>query len=182
VLLSLELPLAQIAAQLGLLVPPAGRMQRLGGEGQPLVVIDYAHTPDALEKALAALRAHVAGRLICVFGCGGDRDRGKRPLMGRIAEQGADQLVITDDNPRTEVSAAIIEDILAGIERTEQVTVIANRAEAIAQTIAAAAAGDVILLAGKGHETYQEINGVRHPFSDIEQAERALLGRGGHHA
>src|SRR5690554_7178726 len=95
-------------------------MQRLGGEGQPLVVIDYAHTPDALEKALAALRAHVAGRLICVFGCGGDRDRGKRPLMGRIAEQGADQLVITDDNPRTEVSAAIIEDILAGIERTEQ--------------------------------------------------------------
>src|SRR5690554_3206814 len=182
VLLSLELPLAQIAAQLGLLVPPAGRMQRLGGEGQPLVVIDYAHTPDALEKALAALRAHVAGRLICVFGCGGDRDRGKRPLMGRIAEQGADQLVITDDNPRTEVSTAIIEDILAGIERTEQVTVIANRAEAIAQTIAAAAAEDVILLAGKGHETYQEINGVRHPFSDIEQAERALLGRGGHHA
>jgi len=182
VLLSLELPLAQVAAQLGQLLPPDGRMQRLGGHGQPLVVIDYAHTPDALEKALAALRAHVAGRLICVFGCGGDRDRGKRPLMGKVAEQGADQLVVTDDNPRTEPSVAIIEEICAGIERTEQLTVIANRAEAISQTIARAAADDVILLAGKGHETYQEINGVRHPFSDIEQAARALQHREDHHA
>src|SRR5690606_37382294 len=182
VLLSLELPLAQIGAQLGLLQPPAGRMQRLGGEGQPLVVIDYAHTPDALENALAALRAHVAGRLVCVFGCGGDRDRGKRPLMGRAAEQGADLLVITDDNPRTEASSAIIEQIRAGIERQEAVSIIANRADAIARTIARAAADDIILLAGKGHETYQEINGVRHPFSDLEQAERALRQRGGQHA
>ena len=182
VLLSLELPLAQIAAQLGLLQPPAGRMQRLGGEGQPLVVIDYAHTPDALENALAALRAHVAGRLVCVFGCGGDRDCGKRPLMGRAAEQGADLLVITDDNPRTEASSAIIEQIRAGIERQEAVSIIANRADAIARTIARAAADDIILLAGKGHETYQEINGVRHPFSDLEQAERALRQRGGQHA
>lgn len=182
VLLALELPLAQIAALLGQLSPPTGRMQRLGGEGQPLVVVDYAHTPDALENALAALRAHVAGRLVCVFGCGGDRDRGKRPLMGRAAEQGADLLVITDDNPRTEDSAAIIDEIRAGIEHSEQVTVIANRAEAIAQTIARAAADDIILLAGKGHETYQEIHGVRHPFSDIEQAERALRRRGEQHA
>lgn len=182
VLLALELPLAQIAAQLGQLMPPAGRMQRLGGDGQPLVVIDYAHTPDALENALAALRAHVTGRLICVFGCGGDRDRGKRPLMARAAEQGADLLVITDDNPRTEASAAIIEEIAAGIERTERLTVIANRAEAIAQTIAHAAADDIILLAGKGHEAYQEINGVRHPFSDIEQAGRALAQREAQHA
>ena len=182
VLLALDLPLAQIAPLLGQLTAPAGRMQRLGGEGQPRVVIDYAHTPDALDNALAALRAHVAGRLICVFGCGGDRDRGKRPLMGKIAEQGADLLVITDDNPRTEDSAAIIDEIRAGIEHCEQVTVIANRAEAIAQTIAAAAADDIILLAGKGHETYQEIHGVRHPFSDIEQAERALHRRGEQHA
>ena len=157
-------------------------MQRLGGEGQPLVVIDYAHTPDALENALAALRAHVAGRLVCVFGCGGDRDRGKRPLMGRAAEQGADLLVITDDNPRTEASSAIIEQIRAGIERQEAVSIIANRADAIARTIARAAADDIILLAGKGHETYQEINGVRHPFSDLEQAERALHQRGSQHA
>ena len=105
----------------------------------PLVVIDYAHTPDALENALAALRAHVAGRLICVFGCGGDRDRGKRPLMGQAAEQGADLLVITDDNPRTEASSAIIEEIRAGIGRQDAVTIIANRAEAIARTIARAA-------------------------------------------
>lgn len=182
VLLSLELPLPQVAAQLGLLLPPVGRMQRLGGDGQPLVVVDYAHTPDALENALAALRAHVAGRLVCVFGCGGDRDRGKRPLMGRIAEQGADLVVITDDNPRTEDSAAIINEIRAGMERNEAVMIIANRAEAIASTIARAAQDDVILLAGKGHENYQEINGVRHPFSDIEQAEHALQRRGDQHA
>ena len=181
-LLALRISLDQVAELLGELLPPDGRMQRLGGNGQPLVVIDYAHTPDALEKALAALRAHVAGRLICVFGCGGDRDRGKRPLMGRIAEQGADQVVVTDDNPRTEPSVAIIEEIRAGIEQPQQVTVIANRAEAISQIIARAEPGDVILLAGKGHETYQEIHGVRHPFSDIEQAERALQYREDQHA
>src|SRR5690606_15824016 len=130
-LLTLQIPLAQVVALIADLLPPDGRMQRLGGQGQPLVVIDYAHTPDALEKALAALRAHVAGRLVCVCGCGGDRDRGKRPLMGRIAEQGADLIVVTDDNPRTEVSAAIIDEILAGIERPQQAIVIANRAEAI---------------------------------------------------
>lgn len=181
-LLTLQVPLAQVVALVADLLPPDGRMQRLGGQGQPVVVIDYAHTPDALEKALAALRAHVVGRLVCVFGCGGDRDRGKRPLMGRIAEQGADLIVVTDDNPRTEVSSAIIDEILAGIERPRQAIVIANRAEAINQTIARAEPGDVILLAGKGHETYQEIHGVRHPFSDIEQAKRALQHRENHHA
>ncbi|SDS70352.1 UDP-N-acetylmuramoylalanyl-D-glutamate--2,6-diaminopimelate ligase [Halopseudomonas litoralis] len=181
-LLALDVPLQRIAALIGELLPPTGRMQRLGGNGQPLVVIDYAHTPDALEKALAALRAHVAGRLICVFGCGGDRDRGKRPLMGRIAELGADHLVLTDDNPRTEASAAIISEISAGIEHPQRAAVIANRAEAIGQTIASADAGDIILVAGKGHEIYQEIDGVRHPFSDIEQAERALKYREEHHA
>lgn len=182
VLLKLEVRLEKVATLISQLVPPAGRMQRLGGDGQPLVVIDYAHTPDALEKALAALRAHVAGRLICVFGCGGDRDRGKRPLMGRIVEQGADQIVVTDDNPRTESSLAIIDEIRAGIEHPQRAAVIADRAEAIGQTIASADPGDIILLAGKGHETYQEIDGVRHPFSDIEQAERALKYREEHHA
>ncbi len=172
-LLTLGLPLVLIASLLSKLQPPAGRMQRLGGQGQPLVVIDYAHTPDALEKSLAALRVHTAGHLICVFGCGGDRDSGKRPLMGKAAE-GADQIVVTTDNPRTESPQAIIEQICAGIEHNHALAVIPNRAEAIGQTIAKASADDVILLAGKGHETYQEIDGVRHPFSDIEQAERAL--------
>ena len=138
------------------------------------MVVDYAHTPDALEKALTALRLHAQGRLTCVFGCGGDRDTGKRPLMARVAEQHADQIVVTDDNPRTEPSPQIIEQILAGTQRTDSVRVIANRADAIRDSIMGAQAGDLILLAGKGHETYQEIDGVRHPFSDIEQATRAL--------
>lgn len=173
-LVALDITPQLALAELGKLQAPAGRMQRLGGHGQPLVVVDYAHTPDALEKALAALRAHATGNLTCVFGCGGDRDTGKRALMGRVAEQGADQLVITDDNPRTENSASIIEQILQGIEQPQAIRVIANRAQAINSSITQAQAGDLILLAGKGHETYQEINGVRQPFSDIEQAERAL--------
>ena len=173
-LLAMDIPLPSAVAELAKLQAPAGRMQRLGGAGKPLVVIDYAHTPDALEKALGALRAHADGKLTCVFGCGGDRDAGKRALMGQVAEQLADQLVVTDDNPRSEASATIIAQVLQGVERAEAVRVIANRAQAISDSIAQAQAGDLILVAGKGHETYQEINGVRHPFSDIEQAERAL--------
>lgn len=173
-LLVLEVRLDRAVALAAELTPPTGRMQRLGGGERPLVVIDYAHTPDALEKALAALRAHAQGRLTCVFGCGGDRDKGKRPLMGRVAEQHADQVVVTDDNPRTESSAVIIEQILAGMQRADSVVVTASRAEAIRNSIMQAAAGDLILLAGKGHETYQEIDGVRHPFSDIEHAAQAL--------
>lgn len=149
-------------------------MQRLGGGDKPLVVIDYAHTPDALEKALSAARAHAPGRLTCVFGCGGDRDSGKRPLMGQVAERNADQVLVTDDNPRSESSAHIIEQILAGMQHPQSARVTANRAEAILTSIVQAQAGDLILLAGKGHETYQEIDGVRHPFSDIEQAAKAL--------
>ena len=177
-LLTLGFSLNDIAPLLAQLQSPPGRMQRLGAAGKPLIVIDYAHTPDALENALAALRAHVAGRLVCVFGCGGNRDSGKRPLMAQAATRGADHVVVTTDNPRTEPAASIIEEICAGIEQPHRATVIANRADAISQTIASAAANDVILLAGKGHETYQEIDGVRHPFSDIEQAERALQGWG----
>lgn len=173
-LLALEVRLDRAVALAADLTPPAGRMQRLGGGDRPLVVIDYAHTPDALEKALAAVRAHVQGNLTCVFGCGGDRDNGKRPLMGQIAERNADRVLVTDDNPRSESSQHIIDQILAGMQRPESVSVTANRAEAIRTSILQAQAGDVILLAGKGHETYQEIDGVRHPFSDIEQAANAL--------
>ncbi|MEH6564170.1 MAG: UDP-N-acetylmuramoyl-L-alanyl-D-glutamate--2,6-diaminopimelate ligase [Halopseudomonas sp.] len=171
---ALSVPLPQALALAADLQPPAGRMQRLGGGAQPLVVIDYAHTPDALEKALAALREHASGRVVCVFGCGGDRDKGKRPLMARVAEQGADAVVVTSDNPRSEPPQQIIQQICQGMERSGAATVIPNRAAAIARTISAAGVGDVILLAGKGHETYQEIEGVRHPFSDIQHARQAL--------
>jgi UDP-N-acetylmuramoyl-L-alanyl-D-glutamate--2,6-diaminopimelate ligase len=173
-LLAIGIDLAEAASLVSGVTPPPGRMQRLGGVGAPLVVIDYAHTPDALEKALAALRVHAAGRLTCLFGCGGDRDNGKRPLMGSVAERMADRVVITDDNPRSEASCCIIEQICRGIEAPQRVTILANRAEAIAHTIARAQPEDVILIAGKGHETYQEVNGVRHSFSDIEQAMQAL--------
>lgn len=174
-LLVLGFKLPQAVERAAGLRAPAGRMQRLGGGSRPLVVVDYAHTPDALEKALTALRAHVSGRLTCIFGCGGNRDAGKRPLMGQIAERYADRVVVTDDNPRNEPSAGIIGQICQGLGKPQNITVLANRAEAIAHTISRAHREDVILLAGKGHETYQEINGVRHAFNDIEQAERALL-------
>ncbi|OWL89859.1 UDP-N-acetylmuramoyl-L-alanyl-D-glutamate--2,6-diaminopimelate ligase [Halopseudomonas aestusnigri] len=173
-LLALGVDAGAAVEQVAQLQPPAGRMQRLGGGDLPLVVVDYAHTPDALEKALTALHQHAAGRVVCIFGCGGDRDNGKRPMMARVAEQFAEAVVVTDDNPRTEPSQQIIEQICRGAEHPQALTVIPNRAQAIASTIAAAQPGDVILLAGKGHENYQEIDGVRHPFSDIEQASLAL--------
>jgi UDP-N-acetylmuramoyl-L-alanyl-D-glutamate--2,6-diaminopimelate ligase len=155
--------------------PPAGRMQRLGGGERPLVVIDYAHTPDALDKALNALRPVAAarnGKLVCVFGCGGDRDRGKRPLMGAAASRHADYIVVTSDNPRSESPSAIIDEILPGISIQHAVEV--DRGVAIEAAISRARAGDVVLIAGKGHEPYQEIDGVRVPFSDLEEARRAL--------
>ena len=173
-LLALGVDAGAAVEQVAQLQPPAGRMQRLGGGDLPLVVVDYAHTPDALEKSLTALHQHAAGRVVCIFGCGGDRDNGKRPMMARVAEQFAEAVVVTDDNPRTEPSQQIIEQICQGAEHPQALTVIPNRAQAIASTIAAARPGDVILLAGKGHENYQEIDGVRHPFSDIEQASLAL--------
>lgn len=173
-LLGLGYPLGDILRTLPQLQGPAYRMQRLGGGDKPLVVVDYAHTPDALEKVLEALRPHAAARLLCLFGCGGDRDAGKRPLMAAIAERLADGVLVTDDNPRTEASAAIIADIRKGFAAADKVTFLPSRGEAIAHLIASAAVDDVVLLAGKGHEDYQEIDGVRHPFSDIEQAERAL--------
>jgi UDP-N-acetylmuramyl tripeptide synthase len=140
-----------------------------------LVVVDYAHSPDALENALLALREVAqarGGRLVCVFGCGGDRDHGKRPMMGEVATQGADHVVLTSDNPRNEAPLTIIEDIRVG---ARSVQLMPDRQQAIAATIAAAAAADVILVAGKGHEAYQEVAGAFHPFSDLREVENALV-------
>jgi len=152
--------------------PVAGRMQRLGGVGGPGVIIDYAHTPDALEQVLRTLRPLTPGRLLCVFGCGGGRDRGKRPLMGEVAAALADRVIVTSDNPRHEDPAEIAADILAGMPPGQ--TVILEREAAIQAAIAEAGAADMVLIAGKGHETHQEIAGERRPFSDVETAARAL--------
>ena len=167
-----------IAAALREIHPPPGRMQALGGHGMPLVVVDYAHTPDALEKALGVLREAAAargGRLVCVFGCGGERDPGKRPQMGAVAEALADRVVLTNDNPRGEDPRAIVAAIAAGMQRAPQIQ--ADRAQAVAEAVTDADARDVILLAGKGHEPYQEIAGVRHAYSDVATAKSALEAR-----
>ena len=164
-----------IVSTLSQLQPIHGRMNRLGAEnGKPLVVIDYAHTPDALEQALSSLREHAPSRLICVFGCGGERDTGKRPLMAKIAERLADVVVVTDDNPRGEDGDAIVSDILAGFERPDSAIVLRDRARAIARAIGEAGANDIVLVAGKGHEPYQEIAGVKHAFDDTFVARREL--------
>ncbi|UGB38573.1 UDP-N-acetylmuramoyl-L-alanyl-D-glutamate--2,6-diaminopimelate ligase [Frateuria soli] len=168
-------PFARIVEAVESLTPVNGRMSRLGGDGRhPLVVVDYAHTPDALEQALTALRAHCAGRLVCVFGCGGERDAGKRPQMGAIAERLADVAIITDDNPRGEDGDAIVAQIRAGMQRAA--TVERDRAAAIGMAIAGAGADDVVLIAGKGHETYQEGAAGKRPFDDLATA-RAALGQ-----
>jgi UDP-N-acetylmuramoyl-L-alanyl-D-glutamate--2,6-diaminopimelate ligase len=174
-LLAQGFDLPQALRAVGSLAPVPGRLERLGGGLEPLVVVDYAHTPDALEKALSALRPTVAAghRLVCVFGCGGDRDTGKRPIMGAKAAALADHVVVTSDNPRNEDPHRIIDQILAGIPGGGAEAV-EDRQVAIFSAIHHARPGDVVLLAGKGHETYQEIGGVRHPFNDRETAEAAL--------
>jgi UDP-N-acetylmuramoyl-L-alanyl-D-glutamate--2,6-diaminopimelate ligase len=159
------------------LQPVAGRMNRLGGAGRPLVVVDYAHTPDALEQALATLRAHAPVQLVCVFGCGGERDRGKRPQMAAIAEAGADRVIVTDDNPRGEDGDAIVAEIVAGFARPHSVEIERDRARAIARAIGEAGPHDIVLIAGKGHEPYQEVAGVRRPFDDAVVARDVLEGR-----
>ena len=177
-LFALGMAPALVADTLSQLAPVDGRMNRLGGEGGlPLVVIDYAHTPDALEQALASLRAHTAGALTCVFGCGGERDRGKRPQMAAIAERLADSVIVTDDNPRNEDGDLIIADIVEGFADTTRVLVQRDRAAAIAQALANAGADDVVLVAGKGHEPYQEIAGIRHAFDDTAVARELLRRR-----
>ncbi|WP_263260461.1 UDP-N-acetylmuramoyl-L-alanyl-D-glutamate--2,6-diaminopimelate ligase [Pseudomonas sp. RIT-PI-S] len=181
-LVALDYPLDEILAVVPKLQGPQGRVQRLGGGNRPLVVVDYAHTPDALEKVLGALRPHASGSLVCVFGCGGDRDRGKRPLMARMAEDLADKVIVTDDNPRSESSDAIFDDIRPGFTQPDRARFLPGRGLAIDAAIAEAGPGDVVVLAGKGHEDYQEILGERHPFSDIEHAEAALATWEANHA
>jgi UDP-N-acetylmuramoyl-L-alanyl-D-glutamate--2,6-diaminopimelate ligase len=182
VLLVSNVPLAQAVEALAHVEPPAGRMQRFGGGAEPLVIVDYAHTPDALEKALTALRPIVAdgGELVCVLGCGGNRDAGKRPEMGRIAAELASRVIVTDDNPRREDPMAIAEAILRGVKATgsRRWALEPDRAKAIGIAVANAKPGDVVLVAGKGHETYQERDGVRTPFSDADSARAALAARG----
>jgi UDP-N-acetylmuramoyl-L-alanyl-D-glutamate--2,6-diaminopimelate ligase len=157
--------------------PPPGRMQTIVRNGHPLAIVDYAHTPDALEKALHAARQHCRGKLFCVFGCGGDRDRGKRPMMGEIAVRLADVVIITDDNPRTEDGDAIVADIVAGLPDSNAATVQRDRALAIRSAIAKADKNDVVLIAGKGHEDYQIIGNSRRHFSDSDAARAALEAR-----
>jgi UDP-N-acetylmuramoyl-L-alanyl-D-glutamate--2,6-diaminopimelate ligase len=173
-LLALDVPPTAALEALARVTAPPGRMQVIGAEGQPLVVVDYAHTPDALAKALAAARLHCRGRLIVVFGCGGDRDRGKRPQMAAIAANLADGIVVTDDNPRTESPAQIAAQIVAGLPNGRHAEIIHDRAEAICTALASAGADDVVLVAGKGHEDYQIIGAERRPFDDAQQVRVAL--------
>lgn len=170
-------PLVAICAELGALVPPPGRMQQISRPGAPLAVVDYAHTPDALIQACAALRPLAAargGRLWVVMGAGGDRDPGKRAPMGAAAAAGAERVVVTSDNPRTEDPESIVAQVAAGAPQAERIV---DRAAAIAHAIAAAAPADVVLIAGKGHEDYQDIAGIKIHFSDLEEARAALEAR-----
>jgi len=170
VLLPLGLPFAQVLTACAHLTPVAGRMEKLTQPQQPMAIIDYAHTPDALQKVLVAVRQHCAGKLWCVFGCGGDRDRGKRAVMGQIAQQYADAVVLTDDNPRHEASEAIIADISVGCPNP--IAIIPMREQAILYALAAATMNDAVVIAGKGHEDYQEVGGQRFPFSDKTVIEK----------
>ncbi|MFP9468375.1 UDP-N-acetylmuramoyl-L-alanyl-D-glutamate--2,6-diaminopimelate ligase [Pectobacterium brasiliense] len=173
-LLSLGYPLDKLVIAGSQLQPVCGRMEVFHAEAKPTVVVDYAHTPDALEKALEAARLHCQGKLWCVFGCGGDRDKGKRPLMGGIAEQLADRVVVTDDNPRSEEPQAIVADILSGLLDAGRVQVIHGRAEAVTSAIMQAQENDVVLVAGKGHEDYQLVGNQRLDYSDRITVARLL--------
>ncbi len=178
---ALGVPLADAAAVVPRLTPVPGRMDRVpAAAGQPEVVVDYAHTPDALDKALVALRPLAAARggaLWCVFGCGGNRDASKRPLMGAIAARLADHVVLTSDNPRHEHPMVILDQIRAGLDRTAGVQLIEDRAQAIAHAVAGAAPQDVLLIAGKGHEDHQDVAGEKRPFRDSAVAAQALAAR-----
>ena len=171
-LLTSKISLADAIEAISHIESAKGRMQMLGGNGVPLVVVDYAHTPDALEKVLETLKAQASSKLICIFGCGGNRDKGKRPEMGKVATRLADAVVVTSDNPRDEAPEAIIEEIIKGMRNNFMVE--QDRAKAILVGILSAKPGDIVLIAGKGHEEYQEVKGKRHHFSDIEQAKDVL--------
>jgi UDP-N-acetylmuramoyl-L-alanyl-D-glutamate--2,6-diaminopimelate ligase len=178
-LLSEDVALEAASAALSAAQAPPGRLQRVDVGTGPDVFVDYAHTPAAVESALRTLRPHCDGALWCVFGCGGDRDAGKRPLMGRAVEEHADRVVVTTDNPRNEDPVKIIEAILGGLEAADAATVIEDRGAAIAWAIGNAATDDVVLLAGKGHENYQYIGGERRDFSDYGAAAANLQARSG---
>lgn len=167
---ALAIPAKDIINVVGQCHSVDGRMQAYGSEQQTQLVVDFAHTPDALMQALTSLRSHVptSGQLWCVFGCGGDRDKGKRPEMGRCAEQYADNIVLTDDNPRTESPVAIVNDILSGISTPEKIHIEHDRKKAISYAVSHAHSDDIVLVAGKGHEKYQQISGVKQPFSDVD--------------
>jgi UDP-N-acetylmuramoyl-L-alanyl-D-glutamate--2,6-diaminopimelate ligase len=180
VLLVSEVSLTDALCALSKTVSVAGRMQKIGNAGQPMVIVDYAHTPDALEKVLLTLREvceisgdTTNGKLICVFGCGGDRDRGKRAMMGRVAEKFSDSCIVTSDNPRSEDPLQIIGEVVGGMALNNH-KIIQERAAAIDYAISHARSGDTVLIAGKGHEDYQEIQGVKHCFSDVAVTVRAL--------
>ena len=170
----LEIPFDVALQAVNHLSPVPGRMQMLGGGDHPLIVVDYSHTPDALEKALVALRSHCEGKLYCLFGCGGDRDKTKRPLMAKIAEQYADQVMLTDDNPRTEDPAQIVEDIMQGFTDPTKIIIQHDRSKAIRDIIQYAKVSDCVLIAGKGAETYQQVGTTKIPFSDIEKVMESL--------
>ncbi len=165
----LKIPFEQAYQALNYLSPVPGRMQKIGGNQKPLIVVDYAHSPDALEKVLIALRAHCGGKLYCLFGCGGDRDRGKRPLMAKIAESYSDKVVVTDDNPRTEDPGQIMSDIMQGFKQPKEIIVQHDRSKAIQSIIQYAKPGDCVLIAGKGAEMYQLIGNEKIPFSDVDK-------------
>ncbi|MCK5918245.1 MAG: UDP-N-acetylmuramoyl-L-alanyl-D-glutamate--2,6-diaminopimelate ligase, partial [Cocleimonas sp.] len=172
-MLALGVPFSDALAALAHVKTVPGRMEKINAS-DILVVVDYAHTPGALQSVLKALRGHTQQRIFCVFGCGGDRDKGKRPLMAKIAEQDADIVIVTDDNPRTENPQLIMQDIMAGFKHTENIVVEHNRAKAIRYAIQQAQAGDVVLIAGKGHEQVQIFADTTDVFDDRQQAVEAL--------
>ncbi len=172
---SLHFSLAEISQVISKLKGVKGRMQAFHTTGKPLVVVDYAHTPDALQQVLRALRPHCPGELYCLFGCGGDRDKGKRPIMAKIAEQEADRIIVTSDNPRHEDPLQILRDIQQGFTDKKPIHRELDRQRAIAYAIATARPSDVVLIAGKGHEDYQLIKGIKYPFDDVLEVQRLLL-------
>ncbi|MCW8900635.1 MAG: UDP-N-acetylmuramoyl-L-alanyl-D-glutamate--2,6-diaminopimelate ligase [Gammaproteobacteria bacterium] len=174
VMLLQEIDFTESLKRLTTIKSVAGRMQRFGGETRPLVIVDFAHTPDALEQVLNSLRQHTQHKLWCVFGCGGDRDKGKRPLMGAIAEDKADYVVLTNDNPRNESAENILEDIKSGIVNLHNVTIEPDRQAAIHFAVKQAKAGDVVLIAGKGHEKYQLVGDMKYPFDDAKEVQQQL--------
>jgi len=175
---ALRIPSATALAGIERVAAVPGRLEPVD-EGQPFqVLVDYAHTPDALERALEAVRAFRPARVLCLFGCGGDRDKGKRPLMGAVAARLSDQVILTSDNPRSEDPAAILREIEAGVRNAAHVRTVEDRAEAIDDLIQLAAPGDALLIAGKGHETYQILGSRTLPFDDREVARAALRRQG----